>query len=852
DVDGLEFTEGDNPTELVTAATISDEDSSELNGATISLVDNPDAAAEVLAVDTSNTSITDTFENGVLTLSGAASVAEYEQVLRTLTYSNTSQNPTGSERTVNVVVRDESDSPSEVRTASLMVTPVNDAPTLESIDNLTASFGEMLEITVTAADPDDSTLTFGLEGVNLPDTATITPNADGVSAVIRYQPNMDDGFGPLEFIVTVSDEDPTTPLTASEMFVLTIDGGSDPVVDLNGEAPDSDFAAGYQEGSPAELIVDPGLTVEDADSTTLASATITLTNPQDGNAESLSIDTSNTSISPVAYDPTTGVLSLIGVAPVSECQQVLRSLRYQNTSQDPTEGDRVVSVVVSDGASESATVNSTVTVTAVNDSPDLSFEAPFDGSDTPAFVLINQPIDITAMVNDPDHDNYELFFRLDLKDSGISPGSAQPTITSAPNDNPGGQFSWTPDETGTFVITVIVTDALGGVDQETFTVEVIAPTATWINPDGGAWNVAANWEGGEVPDADDIVYIGPLNSDSEVFVNSVEEVAGILLDDSLRVTSGALTAGEINIGDGEFTLASGILRDTEINAASPTAVSLESLTLDNVTLNADATINPQRTVTVVNGLTVNADLTLAGDSGVGSSLQAALRFNGTQTLDGTGRVVFSDQNESGTQPANNLLTLNNLSNDSETLTIGADIELIGESGSVSVASPAQDNIVLEGTLTVVEDGDLTISAIQNDGSIVVAGDLNGTSIDNRGLLDVASTGIVNLSEDYNQSAAGRYRVGIAGLGATDFGRLVATGTVDLAGEIVINHENGFQPAVDDAFALIEFGSLNGAFDTIDDPDGTTYELVSDADSLDARVTGVTQSSNSVDLALGDL
>ncbi|WP_338462174.1 hypothetical protein VZH09_01340 [Synechococcus elongatus IITB7] len=79
---------------LVVGAELSIEDvnSSTLAGATVTLVNRPDGTAESLSAITTGTSITATYDSstGVLLLSGPASVAEYEQVLRTVTYTNTS------------------------------------------------------------------------------------------------------------------------------------------------------------------------------------------------------------------------------------------------------------------------------------------------------------------------------------------------------------------------------------------------------------------------------------------------------------------------------------------------------------------------------------------------------------------------------------------------------------------------------------------------------------------------------------------------------------------------------------------------------------------------------------------
>ena len=82
---------------------------------------------------------------------------------------------------------------------------------------------------------------------------------------------------------------------------------------------------------------------------------------------------------------------------------------------------------------------------------------------------------------------------LDLEDSGIPDTSAQPSITSPSESSAGGDFEWTPDTAGVFVITVIAIDADGLSDSETFSLE--------ITPDGVAAALADSSPAEEAVDA---------------------------------------------------------------------------------------------------------------------------------------------------------------------------------------------------------------------------------------------------------------------------------------------------------------------------------------------------------------
>ena len=101
------YTPGGSPVAIAAAdATVTDADDSMLAWMTATIASRPDGDSETLAATTSGTSITSSYANGVLTLSGVASLADYQQVLTTITYSDTAASPTAGDRTINVVAND--------------------------------------------------------------------------------------------------------------------------------------------------------------------------------------------------------------------------------------------------------------------------------------------------------------------------------------------------------------------------------------------------------------------------------------------------------------------------------------------------------------------------------------------------------------------------------------------------------------------------------------------------------------------------------------------------------------------------------------------------------------------------
>ncbi len=109
-----------------TGATITDTDSTMLAGMTATISSPPDGDSEKLTADTSNTAITSTYANGVLTLSGVADLATYLQVLKTVKYSDTAMSPQAGDRTIQVVANDGIvNSLAATATVTVVLTPMN-------------------------------------------------------------------------------------------------------------------------------------------------------------------------------------------------------------------------------------------------------------------------------------------------------------------------------------------------------------------------------------------------------------------------------------------------------------------------------------------------------------------------------------------------------------------------------------------------------------------------------------------------------------------------------------------------------------------------------------------------------
>ncbi|QQG65847.1 cadherin-like domain-containing protein [Desulfobulbus oligotrophicus] len=134
----------------------------------------------------------------------------------------------------------------------------------------------------------------------------------------------------------------------------------------------------YTENDPPQT-VDSGLTITDLDDDQMARARVAISSGF-VSGDVLAVDVSNTNIS-AHYDADTGLLTLEGVDTIAHYQQVLRSLTYASTSDDPTDDatstSRTLTYTVQDNGSSGAgpgegSTTRTVNVVAVNDAPVVS------------------------------------------------------------------------------------------------------------------------------------------------------------------------------------------------------------------------------------------------------------------------------------------------------------------------------------------------------------------------------------------------------------------------------------------------------------------------------------------------
>ncbi|MEO8359843.1 MAG: Ig-like domain-containing protein [Vicinamibacteria bacterium] len=402
------YTENGAPLAINTAITVNDADSPTLSTGTVSITANFVTAQDVLSF----TNVPGTMGNvagvytpgtGVMALTSTGSTAtllQWQAALQAVKYSNTSDNPSTTSRTVSFVVNDGSANSNTV-TSTVSVTSVNDAPvltagaTLNYTENQAAT---VIDSTVTVADPDSATiasatvqitgsctnpqdvLSFstqnGIAGVYTAASCLMT--LSGSSSVANYQTALR--------TVTYSNTS-DNPTTSTRTITWRVNDGAG-VNNLSNQPTstisitavnDAPVLAGVSGGftyaeNNAATAVAPGISISDLDNLTLTQGTVSISNNFQSGQDVLSFV--NVAMGNIAISSNAGgVLTLSsagGTATLAQWQAAMAAVKYANTSEDPNTSVRTVTFQVDDGAGAnnlSNTPTRTITVTAVNDAP---------------------------------------------------------------------------------------------------------------------------------------------------------------------------------------------------------------------------------------------------------------------------------------------------------------------------------------------------------------------------------------------------------------------------------------------------------------------------------------------------
>ncbi len=419
------FIEGQGAVAVDAGISVSDLDNTTLSSAQVQIVGNFNAAQDALGFINSSAitygNIVGSYNSstGVLTLSSAgstASVTQWQAALQSVSYLNSSSSPDVSTRTVSYVISDGVKT-SAAATRDISVSAVATPPVLGTSGgsitftegNQVASTPVVVDAGLTVSDADNTTFAAAAVAVTgnfeagsdvlsfINSSAPVYGNiiatydaatgllsmssAGGTATVAQWQ-------AALRAVTYTSTSD--APSTAARTISFIVDDGAgglsntgsrtvnvvsvDDSPVITGGSGTAVFAEA-DNAAASPVAIDPGLTLSDADSATLTTATVTIT----GNlhtGEDLLAFTNTSAIQfgniIASYDPTSGMLSLSsagGTATVAQWEAALRAVTYANTSEAPNTAGRVISFVVNDGNSDSSALTRSVTVTSANDTP---------------------------------------------------------------------------------------------------------------------------------------------------------------------------------------------------------------------------------------------------------------------------------------------------------------------------------------------------------------------------------------------------------------------------------------------------------------------------------------------------
>jgi Mg-chelatase subunit ChlD len=276
------------------------------------------------------TTITDTIDTTIASITGSQSVVEGQPATYTITLSN----PAQTEVTINL-------------TYSGTATDGSD-------------YTQVVSVKIPA---NSSSVTFDLNTLN----DTIPEGVENVTVAIGA-------------ITGGNFENVVASTTNGSVTTTIIDNDSLPVVDGNGNGNGVNSETTFTEGQAGVSIADQ-VTITDADSPNLQSARVTLTNPQDTDTLVVGSPNANIAVSTATVNGQI-VLTLTGAATAAEYEAVIKSITFQNSSEDPSVVDRTITITVNDGQNDSVPVTGIVHVVSVNDAPTVNAAAGQGDEDT--------------------------------------------------------------------------------------------------------------------------------------------------------------------------------------------------------------------------------------------------------------------------------------------------------------------------------------------------------------------------------------------------------------------------------------------------------------------------------------
>lgn len=367
------------PLQLIPAVTVTDSDDGSLHSAEVAFTGSTFRTGEDELSVSAIAGITSNFDSstGVLTLSGPGSLADYQTILRSLTYTNllgAGANTTG--RTLSIKVYDgESDSNAGVINLSLFA--ANNPPVLAPATTAETYTGVNLAINPGVTVTDDGTT---ISSATVIFTNGFVPGEDKL--LFTNQNGITGSFNDTTAVLSLSGgttlanyqaalrsvqySNVATVRTAgvrSISFVVT-DGAfssNASVVSLTiPNTPPTISGTANSFWATGEVVINNNVVLSDTDNSTLEGATVTISSGFNVAEDELVFTNQNGITGTTAAGSPT--LTLSGTSSVANYQAALRSVRYKNSSSTPSTSDREFTFTVTDGGTTTVLTGSVVII----------------------------------------------------------------------------------------------------------------------------------------------------------------------------------------------------------------------------------------------------------------------------------------------------------------------------------------------------------------------------------------------------------------------------------------------------------------------------------------------------------
>ncbi|WP_145288461.1 FG-GAP-like repeat-containing protein [Rosistilla oblonga] len=454
----IAYTENDGAEAITSTLTLADDDDTNIESALVTISAGYVNGQDLLAFVDQN-GIVGAWDagTGTLTMTGTATLAQYQSALRSITYTNTSELPDTSTRTVSFTVNDGGLS-SNTQTRDIALIAVNDAPlfvgssivvngdfsaalngwtasgSTDNLSNHRARFGQTAVpgvLTQTLNTVIGETYWFGFEYGDLSPTKSQSNHVvvTGDTTLLDTEITSDASYNLLRnysFQFVADSSTTTLSFTDTSSSHAGVRGYLDNVVvaPLVAVAGISNYT---ENDSPT--VINPEISIADVDDTHIESAVIQITN-NFVNGEDL-LEFTNSSNITGTWDAATGRLTLTGSDTLANYQAALRSIRYENLSDNPSNATRTVSFTVNDGDDNSNTQTRQIQIDPINDDPTNAGSLP---SDVTVTEDVLSSIDLSAIdLSDVDHNGGNLTLTLTTSTGGKLTATTSGGVTVAGN-----------------------------------------------------------------------------------------------------------------------------------------------------------------------------------------------------------------------------------------------------------------------------------------------------------------------------------------------------------------------------------------------------------------------------------